>query len=281
MALGDLLYRGSALWKRLAGNTTATRKFLSQTGTGVISAVPSWNNVYSEFVSTSTGNIDDLDFNNADVIFMNNATDAIIRGLKAGTDGQRVTIHSKGAGHVFFAHQNTNSAVANRLINSTTIGTTPIAAGAGSATYVYDETTVRWRLDNHFQGAWITPTFDAADYFATGATTVWTVAAGDITNFQYYLTGNKLEINFNITGSTITSTSATELNRNIPNSFQASKGTQLVTIVVDNSTTKVGKSRIAASAVLINWYNDVVTPTAWANAADTTGMLGYILMSLI
>ncbi len=39
-ALGDLLFRDSAVWKRLAGNTTATRKFLAQTGTGAVSAAP-------------------------------------------------------------------------------------------------------------------------------------------------------------------------------------------------------------------------------------------------
>jgi hypothetical protein len=42
--LGDLLYTDATPeWNRLAGNTTATKKFLVQTGTGAISAVPSWD----------------------------------------------------------------------------------------------------------------------------------------------------------------------------------------------------------------------------------------------
>lgn len=42
-ALGDLIYGGaSGIRSRLAGNTTATKKYLSQTGDGAASAAPSW-----------------------------------------------------------------------------------------------------------------------------------------------------------------------------------------------------------------------------------------------
>ncbi|MEW6097212.1 MAG: hypothetical protein AB1567_11940 [bacterium] len=42
--LGDLIIgNATPKWERLAGNITTTRKFLSQTGTGTISAVPVWN----------------------------------------------------------------------------------------------------------------------------------------------------------------------------------------------------------------------------------------------
>lgn len=42
MALGDVIYRGASLWKRLVGNTTTARAFLAQTGTGAASAAPVW-----------------------------------------------------------------------------------------------------------------------------------------------------------------------------------------------------------------------------------------------
>ncbi|MEW6095744.1 MAG: hypothetical protein AB1567_04350, partial [bacterium] len=42
--LGDLIIgNATPKWERLAGNITTTRKFLSQTGTGIISAIPVWN----------------------------------------------------------------------------------------------------------------------------------------------------------------------------------------------------------------------------------------------
>lgn len=44
--LGDLLYGNSTPeWTKLAGNITTTKKFLTQTGTGSISAVPGWNTI--------------------------------------------------------------------------------------------------------------------------------------------------------------------------------------------------------------------------------------------
>lgn len=44
-ALGDILFRGSTRWNRLAGNTTANRRYLTQTGDGVASAAPVWNTI--------------------------------------------------------------------------------------------------------------------------------------------------------------------------------------------------------------------------------------------
>jgi hypothetical protein len=42
-ALGDMMYGGTAgACTRLVGNLTATKKFLSQTGTGTVSAIPAW-----------------------------------------------------------------------------------------------------------------------------------------------------------------------------------------------------------------------------------------------
>ena len=44
--LGDIVYgSGTNAATRLAGNTTATKNFLSQTGTGSVSAAPSWSTV--------------------------------------------------------------------------------------------------------------------------------------------------------------------------------------------------------------------------------------------
>lgn len=54
-ALGDLLY-GSAdnTAAKLAGNTSATKKFLRQTGTGSVSAAPAWDTVVENDVGAST-----------------------------------------------------------------------------------------------------------------------------------------------------------------------------------------------------------------------------------
>ena len=42
--LGDLIAaNGTPAWARLAGNASATRKFLRQTGIGTVSALPAWD----------------------------------------------------------------------------------------------------------------------------------------------------------------------------------------------------------------------------------------------
>lgn len=53
MALGDILYgNGSGGTSRLAGNTTTTPRFLRQTGTGSVSAAPSWGGIVTGAFST-------------------------------------------------------------------------------------------------------------------------------------------------------------------------------------------------------------------------------------
>ena len=44
--LGDIIYAGAAaVWTRLAGNITTTRKFMRQTGDGAASAAPAWDTI--------------------------------------------------------------------------------------------------------------------------------------------------------------------------------------------------------------------------------------------
>ena len=46
--LGDLIAANATpAWQRVAGNTTATRKFLRQTGTGTVGALPAWDTLVS------------------------------------------------------------------------------------------------------------------------------------------------------------------------------------------------------------------------------------------
>lgn len=58
--LGDIIYEDATPTPaRLAGNTTTTKKFLTQTGTGTVSAVPGWNTISATDLPTITltGNV--------------------------------------------------------------------------------------------------------------------------------------------------------------------------------------------------------------------------------
>lgn len=56
LTLGDLIYvNASGDWVRLAGNTTTTKKYLSQTGTGSASATPAWSQpTQNEIINLTT-----------------------------------------------------------------------------------------------------------------------------------------------------------------------------------------------------------------------------------
>ncbi|MCE5228999.1 hypothetical protein LLG95_05320 [bacterium] len=43
--LGVLIYGGSSAWLKLSGNTTSTKQFLTQTGTGTASSAPAWGTI--------------------------------------------------------------------------------------------------------------------------------------------------------------------------------------------------------------------------------------------
>lgn len=175
------------------------------------------------------------------VIFANNATLLTIQGITAGLDGQQLSIFSIGAGEVDFAHENASASAALRLHNVATTGLTPLAPGAGKATFVYDANFAsgpvgRWVLKEHVQGAFITRTFSAANYTASGTLT-WTVAAA-ITD-RYYLEGRRLTIQQLVTGST-GGLAAGELRIALPNSYTAVSRAGQYSATFDGTTSRAG-----------------------------------------
>lgn len=158
--------------------------------------------VHDEKTFTSTGNVDDLDVGSAPSVLVrfNNASLTTLRGMIPGCVNQRVIIVSVGAGQVDLSHQDTNeSTAARRLINIATSGATSLAPGSGSAIYVYDETTDRWRLVQHEQGDSIayTPTW-------AGGSPAPSIGDGSLTG-RYYLRGKQVTFSIHLgAGSTTT-----------------------------------------------------------------------------
>jgi len=167
-------------------------QYLSTNGSGTLS----WGTVAAgggtTDTTTSTGTVNDLSVTAARLLILrcNNASDLTINGITAGTAGDLLIIASVGAGDVYLAHQNTGSTAGNRLVNVITSGNTPLANGVGSAVYVYDGTTARWRMVAHQQGKFIEWSASMAE----------TVSAGSLSSvykkFQYMVVGRSLQINF-------------------------------------------------------------------------------------
>ena len=232
----------------------------------------------TEFTTTSTGNIDNLDFSNADVIRMNNASSATIRGLKAGSAGQLVAIVSVGAGQVNLAHQNTNSTAANRLINFVTSGDTPLAAGVGVAILQYDATTARWRLLAHESG-WIAIAYAAGNY--TADTGTWTVDSGDQIGLRYRVSGSTILYQFNIQ-TTSTSSAGAFLRLALPNGYTVGGSGTVTGITRTNAAGAAsvpGTSRATAGNSYIEFRSDF-TSAGYAVSTNDCQVVGEIEVQL-
>jgi hypothetical protein len=241
-------------------------------GTGQTTAGPAQGVLNAEFTTTTTGNIDDLNFSNASLIRMNNATLSTIRGLVAGTAGQRVTIVSVGAGQVNLSHQDTNDGTAaNRLINIAVSAATSLAAGSGAAVYQYDATTARWRLVAHKQGAWITPTFAAGDFTAINALT-WTVEAGDVQAYAYCLEGRVLHVVFTLTTTSVGGTPDNTVYIAVPGGYGVTKLVNNAGLRINNSGVE-GVGVVSASGNQLSCLNYPAFGN-WAASTNNTIVAG-------
>lgn len=180
--------------------------------TGPIWSFAATEDWMTTLTTTTTGTVDNFNFGaltNLTMLRCNNASlltiDGITNNGSAPSDGQLLWIESIGAGQVDIANQNAGSTAANRVINNVT-ATISLAAGVGRALLWYDGTTARWRVLEHEQGTWIVVPFTAGDFTASANT--WTVAAGDLSLFRYWLKGRSLTVALNAITTTLSGTAA-------------------------------------------------------------------------
>ena len=171
--LGDLVAaNGTPAWARLAGNTTATRKFLRQTGTGTVSALPAWDTLLAGDLPAHT---------HAESDVTSLATDLTNRPVKggawavskaavinssgqldgaAGTATDCVLVNGSSAAKANAAHTHAaTDIVSGTLDNARTSGTASATAstlvlrdGSGGASFGYVAANNQWAyLDSHFQ----------------------------------------------------------------------------------------------------------------------------------
>lgn len=97
-ALGDLLYSSATnTLAKLAGNTTSTKKFLTQTGTGSVSAAPSWTTLSSTDVGlgsvTNNAQIKISDYSAKGILLVGTGV-GTFAGLSVGTNGYAIVADS-------------------------------------------------------------------------------------------------------------------------------------------------------------------------------------------
>lgn len=230
---------------------------------------------------TLTGNQNDVAVPaNCRMLRCNNATLLTITGIAAGTPGQFLAIHAVGVAHVALTPQaaGTASAAANRLINTVTIGVTMLAAGTGVALYQYDGTLTRWKLVHHEQGAPIDVPYNAADFTASSGS--WTVDAGDLLAYNYYLQGRTLFVHLYCATTSVTGTPNT-LRVTLPNSYKILNRAALCTLMYINATggwTAGGTFDLVTAATVIALW--AIYQGTWAASTNLTQLQGSVSMEL-
>lgn len=187
--------------------------------------------------------------------------------------GDILVLSAKNA-QVDIPHLSGSGTAGYKFSNFATIGITSLAAGFGTAIYVYEGPVGSglWRLIGHEQGAFITPAFNAGDY--TAGTGSWTVGSGDVINYSYYLHGRKLTIDYRW-DTTTTATTPSSLIAKIPGGYSAAKSKYWYSVCNNGGTYHAGLSQISASGTTMTFFSNE-GGSAWGNGTDNSGVAGFI-----
>ena len=222
--LGDTLYGGaSGAGTRLAGNTTAAKQFLTQTGTGSVSAAPAWGALASGDIPNNAANTTGTA---ANITATSNSTLTTLSALSLPTSQLTgsISIANGGTG------QTTAATAFNALSPMTTLGDTIYGGTSGAGTRLAGNTTAT----RQFLAQTGTGTVSAAP--AWGA-----LVSGDIPNNAANTSGTAANVTAT-TNATITTLSALAL----PASQLT--GTLPIAHGGTNSTTTLNNNRVMVSS---------------------------------
>ena len=253
--LGDIVYSSAAnTLSKLAGNTTTTKKYLVQTGTGSVSAAPEWGTVdgadVSGNISGSAGSVANAltlgtyltgtSFNGSsavtatvDATSANTASKVVARDSSGNFSAGTITATLSGAATSATTATNVAGGAANQLVYNTGSGATSFAtAPSSSNTYFY------WN----------------GSAFAWGA-----VTSGTVTSITAgtYLTGGTITTSGTLAvDATSANTASKVVARDASGNFSAGTITANLTGTASNISSQANSATITAAST--NTANQIV-----------------------
>jgi len=204
---------------------------------------------------TATGTVNNLACGPASLVTLidcQNTAALTITGLAwttAPRQGDTVVIQARNTGAVFLTQ--IDAASGHKFYNFIASGPTPLAPYSGRAVYVYQGTN-SWWLQDHEQGAWITPAFAAGNFLGSGGMT-WAVTAGQLQEYSYRVNGKTLFWNLIINGSTLSGSASNVVYFKLMSTYLPARGAFLPVILGNGggSTTGMTQASLAVSPVAI------------------------------
>jgi hypothetical protein len=167
-----------------------------------------------------------------------------------------------------------------------TVGGNVPASAAADDVMVGDSTTGNWikKTIAEFKAIlgvseWITPTFDAGDFTASGSMT-WTVEAGDVAVYRYkMLSADTMVLQWSISTTTVGGTPSYALRIKIPNGKTAAGVQDVLSYGSDNGTTMVNLVEVSNGVTYIEIFTTVAAAN-WSASTNTTFVRGQIILKV-
>jgi hypothetical protein len=126
-------------------------------------------------------------------------------------------------------------------------------------------------------GAWTTPAFNAADFTATGSMT-WTVAAGDVITYAYFIAGKIMFLIFSIGTTTVGGTLSYGLTIKVPGGKTIAKSTQIMIQANNNGAVAAGYAVLSAAGTTFSIA--LLAGGNWAASTNNTDVHGSFVFEI-
>lgn len=289
-SLGDMVYsNASGAPLRLAGNITATKQFLSQTGTGSASAIPVWSavtkadvglaNVENTALSTWAGSTNITTLGTITSGTWNATTIAIARGgtglTALGTGLQLLRVNAGATALEYFSPTYISlsglSAISPLLYNNTTGVFSIQVANTTQNGYL---SSTDWNTFNGKQSVNANLTSLSALSFTSTAFVKMTGANTFALDTNTYLTANQtITLSGNVTGSGTTAITTTIANNVVTNAMLSQIATATFKGRTTAGTGNVEDLSVTQATALLNIFTTTLKGLVPASGGGTTNFL--------